>query len=177
MLSSCAQRRPAAERTGAARTDTLPVDVYADTGRGERLHIAMPAEAPGPATVRIARVTPVLPEPTAPQPSLPDSAGVSPLPPVAVDPNLKPPLLRTRAPLAVPPGVRGRVELDVRVNESGVVTDARWAGGSADSALVRSATACALAMRFYPAMRAGNAVAVWCREHFDFGEVPEDGEP
>lgn len=167
----CGEPRPPARPA-----DALPVDVYADTGRGGRLHVGTPAEPVGPATVRIARVTPALPETAEPPPAAPESAGVSPLAsPVAVDDRLKPPLLRARAALAVPVGARGRVELDVRVDENGRVTDARWAGGSSDSALVRSAVACALAMRFYPALRAGNPVAVWCREHFDFGE-PSAGE-
>src|SRR6266545_850269 len=46
--------------------------------------------------------------------------------------------------------------------------DAGWAGGSEDPARVAAATACARAMRFYPALRAGRPVAVWCRQRFDF---------
>ena len=64
---------------------------------------------------------------------------------------------------------RAEVELDVRVDESGEVTDALWAEGSADPALVAAATACALGMRFYPALQSGRPIAVWCRQRFDFG--------
>jgi TonB family protein len=60
------------------------------------------------------------------------------------------------------------VELDVRIGEDGSVTDALWAGGSADSALTDAATTCALSMRFFPALRAGQPTAVWCRQRFDF---------
>jgi TonB family protein len=73
----------------------------------------------------------------------------------------------------VPAAARaGMVELDVRVDETGVVTDAHWAGGSADSSLVAAAIACAEAMAFYPAQLAGRPVAVWCRQRFDFGAAP-----
>ena len=102
-------------------------------------------------------------------------AGILPpetLPPPAleIDPGLKPPILRTPAQLVLPPAspAAGPVELDVQVSETGEVTDARWAGGSADPALVAAATACARAMRFYPALRGGRPVAVWCRQRFDF---------
>jgi hypothetical protein len=33
---------------------------------------------------------------------------------------------------------------------------------------VDAARECALAMRFYPALRAGRPTAVWCRQRFDF---------
>jgi len=61
----------------------------------------------------------------------------------------------------------GVVELDVRVDESGGVSDAIWAGGSREPALVAAATACALGMRFHPAEQAGRRVAVWCRQRFE----------
>ena len=64
---------------------------------------------------------------------------------------------------------RGWVGLDVRVDEEGAVSHAEWAGGSRDTALVTSAIECALAMRFFPALRAGRPVAVWCRQRFEFG--------
>jgi len=103
------------------------------------------------------------------------SAGIPPpetLPPPAleIDPGLKPPILRAPARLHLPaaPPRAEPVELDVRVSETGEVTDARWAGGSANPARVAAATACARAMRFYPALKAGRPVAVWCRQRFDF---------
>jgi hypothetical protein len=120
--------------------------------------------------------------PTRLDPPLPPAASdtlapeAAPPPALAIDDDLKPPLLRTPAALTRPadprsgsrPGAQS-VELDVRVDESGAVTDALWAGGAADSALVSAAIECALGMRFYPALRAGRPVAVWCRQRFDFG--------
>jgi hypothetical protein len=119
-----------------------------------------PARAPAPA--------PPLPE------ALPDS-----LPPpedsppaLAVDPGLQPPVLRAPGSLQLPPGWSGppaSVELDVRVEESGRVSDALPAAGDGDPALVEAASRCALGMRFYPALQAGRPVAVWCRQRFDLG--------
>jgi len=155
----------------------LAVDVMGDSGRTERwprdttFHAAPESAA---AAVWLARVSPArtpdvqapLPEP---EPSAPPLEP-SPPPGLAIDPDLKPPILRAPAPLRAPAGVRGVVELDVRVDEEGQVSDALWAGGSVDSALVLAATECALAMRFYPAQRSGAPLAVWCRQRFDFGE-------
>ena len=153
----------------------LAVSVFADTGRTERLHIRPPLP-PGSrerARVWLTQVTPTRPErihaplPDATPAPVEDSG---PVPPgLAVDPDLKPPILRAPGTLRIPPRARrGFVELDVRIGEDGSVTDAIWAGGSADSALTEAATTCALAMRFYPALRAGRPTAVWCRQRFDF---------
>ena len=153
----------------------LAVNVFADTSRAERLHIGLPAvrDARGPAHVWLTRVTPSrppaiaapLPE-AAPAPV--EDSGWTP-PALAVDPNLKPPILRTPGSLHVPARARrGYVELDVRIGEDGSVTDALWAAGSRDSALTEAAVSCALAMRFYPALRGGKPTAVWCRQRFDF---------
>jgi hypothetical protein len=159
----------------------LPVNVMADTGRGERL-----AVRPPPAKVWLARVapskaagvpstTPTASAPLASQVALPEPApeapeGELPAPPaLEIDPGLKPPLLRTPATLEVPAGARrGFVELDVQVDEGGRVSGVRWVGGSVDSAQVGAATRCALAMLFYPARRGGRPVSVWCRQRFDF---------
>src|SRR5262245_12836428 len=151
----------------------LPVDVYADTGRTATLRVTPVAPGPPPrAAVWLAHVSPArLPAADLPPPEAsPETVAVTPPPPpaLAVDDGLKPPLLRTSATLAVPEGARGFVELDVRVDEQGGVSDALWAGGSDDPALVRAATRCALDMRFYPALRGGRPVAVWCRQRFDF---------
>ena len=154
----------------------LPVNVFADTGRGGRLPVRPPDGGdPRPrASVWLAQVTPSRPpaiEAPLPEPA-PASLDEFPAdpPPLEVDPGLKPPLLKAAVDLRVPPGSRpATVELDVRVADDGSVSDALWAGGSSDSALVASAIECALAMRFYPALRAGRPVAVWCRERFDFG--------
>jgi TonB family protein len=163
----CAKPPAATERPQA-----IPVDVVADSGRGGTLRIVAPDAPPARASVWLARVsparsTPPLPTAEATPETLPGSFSAPPA--LAIDEGLKPPLPRSRAPLAVPKGAQGLVELDVRVDEQGRVTDALWAGGSADSTLVRAATACARNMRFYPALRAGRAVAVWCRQQFVFG--------
>jgi TonB family protein len=167
-LAACGKSRPAADRPYA-----LPVDVYADTGRGQPLRVVVPSAPPVHASVWLARVSPARPTslPLPPAGNAPETLALAPpVPPtLAVDEGLKPPLPRTRAPLAVPAGARGFVELDVRVDEGGRVSEAQWAGGSQDARLVRAATDCALGMRFYPALRAGRPVAVWCRQRFDLG--------
>jgi hypothetical protein len=172
LVAAGCQRRPAPARVSGGYVVTLPVHVLADTGRGERL----PVRAPVAARMWLSRVTPArapLPAPELPRP-LPDSA--PPLddspPALAVDPGLKPPLLRRSGELTLPPGWRGTsgvIELDMRVDEAGRVSDAVWAAGRADTALVEATRRCALAMRFYPALRAGRRVAVWCRQRFELG--------
>jgi TonB family protein len=165
---------------GSRRTDQrvrLPVDVFSDTARSVRLAPSLPqAVAPPPspaATVWLARVSPAPPaSPEVPAPAAAESLAIPwpDAPVLAVDEDLKPPIPRAAARLRVPSGARpGWVALDVRVDVSGSVTDAEWAGGSSDSALVRAATDCAFAMRFFPALQSGHEVAVWCRQRFDFG--------
>jgi TonB family protein len=174
-LAGCGGRTPRAERPVR-----LPVDVFADTSRSVRLsttphlesHASSSRSAPPTATVWLARVSPAAPVASEVPPPAPESVAVAwPAPPVlAVDEDLKPPIPRESARLRVPAGARpGWVELDVRVDETGAVTDAEWAGGSPDTALVRAATDCAFAMRFFPAVLGGREVAVWCRQRFDFG--------
>ena len=170
VLTGCA--REAAREPGPRPADStlsLPVRVFADTA-GERLAIDPPA-----LSVWVSRVSPSRPaDPAALAPPEPPSAmpeGEVLPPPLEIDPDLKPPILRTPASLHLPsrrtPGPQS-VELDVRVAEDGTVSDALWAGGSADSTLVQSAIESALGMRFYPAIQAGRPVAVWCRQRFDF---------
>jgi len=166
LLGACGERKP------AERSVSLPVRVTADSAVSEPLHVEPPR-----ARVWLARVSDIAP-PVSPLGSLepplpeapPDSAFPEPAPPaLEVDPNLKPPILRVPASLRVPAASRGgSVELDVRIDEHGEVAEASWAGGSADTALVRAAREAALGMRFYPALRAGEPVAVWCRQRFDF---------
>uniref|UniRef100_A0A832I465 TonB C-terminal domain-containing protein n=1 Tax=Eiseniibacteriota bacterium TaxID=2212470 RepID=A0A832I465_UNCEI len=164
---------------GAGRGEpmSLPVRVTADTGRAERLRVVAPP-ARDAVRVWVARVSPARPAPPdAPLPAaeapLALPADDAPPPPgLEVDEDLRPPILRTPAALVLPGGpgrARVSVELDVRVDEEGAVSDALWAGGSDDSALVAAATASALGMRFHPALQAGRPIAVWCRQRFDFG--------
>ena len=164
------------------RTDQrvrLPVDVFADTVRTMRLAAPDPGPANPPtpadsarASAWLARVSP------APAPRLEPSVaadephtGSWPAPPsLAVDEGLKPPIPRGAARLTVPRGAAdGWVELDVRVDESGAVSDVEWAGGASDSSRVEAATAYAFAMRWFPALQGGRPVAVWCRQRIDFG--------
>src|SRR5262249_36517410 len=122
----------------------------------------------GVAIARPAAIEAPLPsaEPLAPSP---DTSAPPALP---IDPALKPPILRSAARLILPPSPRGAraeaVELDVRVSDAGEVAEARWAGGSADTALVAAAIACARSMAFHPALLGGQPVSVWCRQRFEF---------
>jgi len=170
-LPGCAR-----ERRAGAQALALSVRASADTGRMEHLEIRPPRQA----RAWLARVTPSrpgvlfppLPE-AAPDTLLPESAAP---PALEVQAGLMPPVLREAAPLTLPVGPVGHrarrfesVVLDVRVSETGQVTDVIGAGGSTDPALVEAASACARRMRFYPARWGGAPVAVWCRQRFDFG--------
>ena len=181
LVTGCGRAGPTSQGEGRHEAPrALPVAVFADTGRTTTLRVQPPPSGAGVtlgarASAWLTRVSPARVEPAALPSAEPeveptaDSLPSSPPPALVVDEHLRPPLPRTRAPLAVPPGARGSVELDVRVNELGEVSEIRWAEGSRDRALVRAATDCARAMRFFPAERAGRPVAVWCRQRFDFG--------
>lgn len=172
-LVGCGRRTPEQPRRAA-----IPVDVFADTGRAGVLEVVPPVEKPT-ASVWMERVSQVRianraagAAQTPPPDAAPETLASEPSAPrgLAVDEDLKPPLLRERGTLIVPPRApRETVELDVRVDEEGRVSDALWAAGSEDSTLVRAASECALAMRFFPALQSGRPVAVWCRQRFDFG--------
>lgn len=149
----------------------LAIRVIADSGRSQRLPVMPPPEA----RVWVSSVTPARAAP--PAPPLPEPAADAPPPgmappPLTIDDDLKPPILRTPALLQLPATLRHRegqsVELDVRINEQGDVTDALWAGGSDDAPLVEAAIDCAMRMRFFAALRGETPVAVWCRQRFDF---------
>jgi hypothetical protein len=88
---------------------------------------------------------------------------------LASDDELRPPLPRSAASLRLRAPRRGEVELDVRIDEQGEVTDALPAGGDADPATVRAAIDAALGQRWYPATRGGRPVAVWCRQRYEVG--------
>ena len=119
-----------------------------------------------------------LPEPA---PGEPPPANDRPVPPPVSD-VLQPPILRESVRVTWPPRVprRGVVELDVRVDERGEVSDAIWAAGLDDSLLVGAAIDAALRQRFLPAIHRGAPVAVWCRQRFDprgASVAPPDAEP
>jgi hypothetical protein len=178
-MAGCGRGAP--PRAPASR---LPIDVLADTASGGRLAIKPPRArawlmSAKPAAVPSIAVT--LAPQNLPGPDDTSGAGAAPqsLPPAAslanpatepdADVALRPPLLRSPGTLIVPHHARGSVELDVLVDERGRVSAARFAGGSTDSALIGAARRCALGMRFYPARRGEQPVAVWCRQRFEFG--------
>jgi hypothetical protein len=162
--------------SGCARIEKAPetspdpvVRLEADTSR----FLPLKVEPPGAASVWMqsvavappAGIDAVLP---AADPAPPPVDTIA--PPAEAEPLLKAPILI--APARV--GLRGRgapagaVELEVKVSEEGDVIAVRWAGGSADTALIATATASARAMKFYPALLGGEPVSVWCRQRFEF---------
>jgi TonB family protein len=162
------------DRHAVEATLPLHVEVRADTNRAQVLDVNAPPQArvwvASVASVRATALEPTLPEPGVD--SLPPAAPTPPM--LDIDDDLKPPILRSRSVLMVPPEYGRRravesVELDVRVDESGAVSDALWVGGSNAPILVQAATECALQMKFYPALQSGQPVPVWCRQRFDFG--------
>jgi TonB family protein len=120
------------------------------------------------------------PDAAAPSPALP-SAAPSPVPEAAPsasppgattspDVSFQPPVLRQSGPLQTPPGrKRGQVELELRVNEDGLVDEFRLVGVEKDTLLIRAALDNVRVMRFDPALRAGKPVPAWCRRTFTFG--------
>ena len=160
------------ERRPASAT-ALAVEVFADTSRSVPLHVAPPPAARvwlrGVATARRAGIDAPLPS-AEPETLPPDTTAP---PALLIDPALKPPILRSAARLVLPSSRASAthaeaIELDVRVSDAGDVAEARWAGGSADTALVAAAIACARSMTFHPALLGGRPVSVWCRQRFEF---------
>jgi hypothetical protein len=175
-LAACDRRPQLASQNGAASNRApvpLALRMIADSARVETLPVNPPLEARAWMThVSPSRPASLLPETPALALDSLDALEWPPPPAADVDPGLKPPILRTPGALRLAGGTRSpraSVELDVRVDEWGDVSDALWAGGTDDSLLVAAAIESALAMRFYPALRADRPVAVWCRQRFDFG--------
>jgi hypothetical protein len=177
MIAGCGR---GAERSPHRAPVPIPLRILADSGRSTSLSIGaglraqawiqrVSREAPAPATVAPAppgALAPPVPE------VVPDSLVLESAPPPAlvVGEDLMPPIPRGTAVLRLPAEGKGQlVDLDVRVDEAGQVSDALWAAGSRDSNAVAAAVECALGMRFYPALQRGRPVAVWCRQRFQFG--------
>lgn len=175
-LTACgpggAPRRPAAI--------PVPLAVLADSGGASRLAVPSPERARAWLS-RVSRGAPTAVRPSppgsqalaAPPPEAPpESPPVeSAAPALAMDEGLKAPIPRGTATLRLGAS-RGRsawVDLDVRIDEAGEVSDAVPVEGTADPVAVAAAVECALAMRFHPALQAGRPVAVWCRQRFAFG--------
>ena len=170
---ACAPRPEAPAATGAA--NALPFEVLADTA----MMLEMPA-APWPAEGLSVRATMVrvAPSRASLQPALPDAPPAAPTSAgrdergggLSFDDALQPPIARGPAPFVVTARGRGWIELDVRVDEQGSVSDAELhASAGADSAQVAAAVEAALTMRFHPALRRGEPVAVWSRQRFEIG--------
>lgn len=148
-------------------TFAVPVEWLADSAR------TMPLPVEAPPRVWVARVTPASAPP--PEPDLPDPlpavpAAPPPPPRLEIDPGLRPPIPKRPARIEAGAWPEGPawVELEVEVDPWGRVGAVAWAGGSRDSALVDAAIECARTMAFFPAMRAGEPVAVRCLQRFDF---------
>lgn len=173
---ACAPRTDLA--TPAAPLAELPFEVLADSG----LALRMPAAPWPPGRVALhatlERVAPSrarldLPLPDAP-PAIPAGAGADERGGgLAFDDALQPPIARGPAPFVVTGRGRGWIELDVRVDEAGDVSDAELHDSAgADSAQVAAALEAAFAMRFHPALRRGEPVPVWSRQRFELGRAP-----
>lgn len=172
LAAGCAPAEPVAQRAAI----DLPLAVLADTGAT----LTMPA-APWPDGTSQARATLTHVAPTraaidvalpAADPARPEAVnsererGGG----LALDDDLQPPIPRGVTPLRLPAARRGWVELDVRVDERGEVSDAElFAASSDDSAAAATAIQAALTMRFHPALKRGEPVAVWARQRFEFG--------
>ena len=146
----------------------LPVSVLADSApatglppaaRGEmaRAHLTLLGVSP--------QRTSAAPPAEAPPAEPPPPAGVPERLPT--DDRLHPPVPRGGATLRLAGGGGRWVELDVRIDESGVVTDAEPVAGDTAAAVVLAACRAARDVRFYPARLGGRAVAVWTRQRFD----------
>ena len=108
-----------------------------------------------------------LPEPSSAPAPVPAAAPAAGAPELVA--KFTPPVLRQPcSPGRLPGGRRGEVELELRVNEDGVVDQFRYASGSADTSVIRAALDCVRVLRFDPATRGGKPVPAWCRQRFTF---------
>lgn len=170
LAAGCGAR---AERRAAREVgDSLAVTVLADSAETASLPPARLGLAPPEARLTLVRiaaaradVAAALPEPEPSAPPDREAAAFA----EAGDDELRPPIARGPATVRLRAPRRSWLELDVRVDERGEVSDAIAVGGDADSATVRAAIDAALGLRWYPATRRGRAVAVWCRQRFEAG--------
>ena len=157
-VRSSAERAAADSAAMAADRPERIVLPLAPEGAGRMVveRVGVERVAPAPAPLELPPPAPEPGEPPAPEPmaSEPDTAG------------LKPPIARG-LPLLPSGGRGGRVTLDVRVDESGEVTDVELVETDADSATVAAAKRAAFELRYHPAVLGSRHVAVWCRQVFD----------
>jgi hypothetical protein len=167
-------RAPERAATRVAGSE-LPVTVLADSAEVAGLPPARLFAGLPEAKLILVRVAPArsgvqaaLPEPEPSAPALPEGSGEG----LAADDALRPPVPRGATTLRVRDGRRAWLELDVRVDENGEVSDALPVAGDTDSATTRGAIDAALGLRWYPATRRGRPVAVWCRQRFELAPRP-----
>jgi hypothetical protein len=163
----------ARSRPPASSERPRAVRALEDSGASVPLAVRPPLTA-----VRLAPAAPATPDlrEAAPSPPLPAAAPDTAIPAagrgsgLASDDALHPPIPRSAGVIIVPAGLThpAFVELELRVDELGRVSDLRWADGSLDTALIRAASHGAATLTFYPALLRGLPVAVWCRQRFDF---------
>ncbi len=162
---SCARRDRA-----ATRPETLADTATARAIERDRpVRLVLPLAPAGAGQVVYQGVAPAraqldLPPPPADVAEPP--AAAAPEPSEQAAPQLKPPIPRG-SPRVVASGRGGKVTLDVRVDESGGVSDVVLVDTDADSLTVLAATNAALASRYYPALLGERRVAVWTRQVFD----------
>lgn len=164
LVSGCGGHAARADRASEMRRDSI--DVRADSATF-RMPVASGEVSAGtePTAVRIA------PARGLPPPPLPraEPAAIDEGPRVVSeglphDDALRPPILREPARLEVAGTRAGEVEMELRVDENGEVSDAQCVAVPEDRELARDAIRAVMASRWYPATREGRAVAVWCRQ-------------
>ncbi len=154
----------------------LPVSALADSAEHWTLPAApLSADTPARPRLTLQRISPsrgalelALPNADAAPPPVADP-DASPREGLATDDELRPPIARSASALTLKGARRGWVELDVRVDEQGEVSDAVVVEAMADSATQAAAVEAAYAVRFHPATQRGRPVAVWCRQRFEVG--------
>ena len=166
---SCARRDRAVARPETLADTTTARAIERD--RPERLVLPLAPAGAGQVVyqgVAPARAQLDLPPPPADVAEPPPSAAAEPSEPSEL--QLKPPIPRG-SPRVLASGHGGKVTLDVRVDESGDVSDVALVTTDADSLTVLAATNAALASRYYPALLGERRVAVWTRQVFDVTRV------
>ena len=167
--------KQAREPVNAGETE-LPVSVLADSAErwtlpavpllvdtAQRPRLTLQRTSPSRAALELALPSA---DPAPPPVSDPDASAREGL---AIDDDLRPPIARSTSALTLKGARRGWVELDVRVDEQGEVSDAVVVEAMADSATQAAAVEAAYAVRFHPATQRGRPVAVWCRQRFEVG--------
>jgi hypothetical protein len=169
-LASLVEGCGPADRPAAGAATRAP-DPRSDSTAAAKLSIAappapQPPRAPGASVTERAPAPPALPAPT-PAP-VPDA---SPSPQAAtLEEKFQPPVLRQAGRLETPPGrTHGQIELELRVNQDGLVDQFRFVAGDEDTLLLRAVLDNVRVMRFDPALRGGKPVPAWCRRTFTFG--------